>query len=554
VSAPARESLRRVQREVPAELAQRYRSQGYWTDDSLGSVLWSALGEHSDRRMSVWSEIRPWHGSIGQVFDLARRMAGALRARGIGPGDVVSFQLPNWMEAAVTFWGASLLGATGVPIVHIYGHKETSYILADSGARLHVTAARFGRTEHLENVRSLRRQLPGLETVVVVGGSAGGRDEVEFDALLGHDPIAEPVRVASEMPAMVCYTSGTTADPKGVIHSHRTLLFDVRQLMARHAPMLRPTASPLPPLTASPVTHVSGLETGLLKPVLEGQDLHLLDRWDPGRVLATITKEGLCVAPAASFFIDSLLEHPDFRPEHLELLRYVRLGGGPISAELTERLDALGMIVTRAYGCTEHLSVMTSALDAPREERLYTEGRPLLGVEVRVVSEDGSRASPGSAGELWTRGPDLFEGYTDPSRTAAAVSDDGWYRTGDVVVEDGRGCFTITDRIKDIIIRGGENISAAEIEQALTRHRAIAEAAAVAMPDPRLGERACAFLRLAPGAVEPGLDELRAHLEGLGLARQKWPEKIWVVDDFERTASGKVRKNLLRDRARREAR
>jgi acyl-CoA synthetase (AMP-forming)/AMP-acid ligase II len=551
---PAGESLRRVQREVPAELAHRYRSQGYWTDESLGPVLWSALLGHSDRRMSVWSETRPWHGSIGQVFDLARRTASALKARGIGPGDVVSFQLPNWMEAAATFWGASLLGATLVPIVHIYGHKETSFILADSGARLHVTAARFGRTEHLENVRSFRGRLPGLETVVVVGGSANGRGEVGFDDLLSHDPIAEPVHVAPDAPAMVCYTSGTTADPKGVIHSQRSLLFDVKQLVARHAPMLRPTASPLPPLTASPVTHVSGLETGLLKPVLEGQDLHLLDRWDAGTVLATITKEGLSVAPAASFFIDSLLEHPDFRPDHLEHLRYVRLGGGPISAELTERLDALGMIVTRAYGCTEHLSVMTSALDAPREERLYTEGRPLLGVEVRVVSEDGSRVPRGSPGELQTRGPDLFEGYTDPALTAAAVSRDGWYSTGDVVVEDARGCFSITDRIKDIIIRGGENISAAEVEQALVRHRAIAEAAAVAMPDPQLGERTCAFLRLAPGAVAPALDEVRAHLERLGLARQKWPERLWVVDDFDRTASGKVRKNALRERARRETR
>ena len=154
------ESLRRAQREVPLELMQRYRSQGYWTDDSLGSVLWSALREHSVRRMSVWSETRPWHGSIGKVFDLARRTATALRARGIGPGDVVSFQLPNWMEAAATFWGASLLGATVVPIVHIYGHKETSFILADSGARLHVTAARFGRTEHLESVRSFRARMP----------------------------------------------------------------------------------------------------------------------------------------------------------------------------------------------------------------------------------------------------------------------------------------------------------------------------------------------------------------------------------------------------------
>ena len=210
---------------------------------------------------------------------------------------------------------------------------------------------------------------------------------------------------------------------------------------------------------------------------------------------------------------------------------------------ISERAGRLGISVVRSYGSTEHPSVTGGHHDDPVEKRINTDGRPLPGVEMRIVDPD-----PSGAGEIWSRGPEVFAGYTDPELTAAAFDADGWYASGDVGRVDRDGYLTITDRKKDIIIRGGENISAVEVEDLLIRITGIAEVAVVAAPDPRLGEHACAFVRLLPGTPPAAVDlaAVRGHLDAAGLARQKWPEDIRLVDDFPRTASGKVQKFVLR--------
>jgi acyl-CoA synthetase (AMP-forming)/AMP-acid ligase II len=210
----------------------------------------------------------------------------------------------------------------------------------------------------------------------------------------------------------------------------------------------------------------------------------------------------------------------------------------------------LGISLVRAYGCTEHPSVTGSRHEAPREKRIHTDGCPLEWVEVRTVDEDGHDVPVGTPGEILTRGPDRFAGYTDPALTAEAIDADGWFRTGDVGVLDPEGYLTITDRVKDIIIRGGENVSAAEVEQVLAHMEGVAEVAVVAAPDDRLGEHGCAFFRMQPGTDAPDMEAMRAHLAAAGLARQKWPEEIRSVDELPRTPSGKVQKFVLRDRLR----
>jgi acyl-CoA synthetase (AMP-forming)/AMP-acid ligase II len=231
-------------------------------------------------------------------------------------------------------------------------------------------------------------------------------------------------------------------------------------------------------------------------------------------------------------------------------MRYVGLGGSPIPDAVAERADALGISLVRAYGSTEHPSVTGSAHSAPREKRIHTDGRPMAWVEVRTVDEDGNDVGVGRPGEILTRGPDRFAGYTDPASTATSIDADGWFRTGDVGVLDADGYLTITDRVKDIIIRGGENVSAAEVEQILAHMDGVAEVAVVAAPDERLGEHGCAFFRMQPGHEAPDLDAMRAHLATAGLAKQKWPEEIRAVDELPRTPSGKVQKFVLRQRLR----
>src|SRR6266702_90562 len=441
-------------RTIPAELAKRYEAEGWWTRETLGDVL-------------------------------ARGLAAGLRDRGVGPGDMIAFQLPNWMEAAAVFWASAFLGAVVVPIVHFYGRKEVAYILQTIAPSVFVTAERFGRLEYQADLSA------GVPIVGLVsqGGSPPGA--VSFDELLGAE---------------------------------------TRQLAERYPPDRGRQ------LTAAPVGHFIGMLNAFLIPLLDGSPVNLADVWDPALVLALMASDGLTVGGGAPYYLTSLLDHPDFTPGHLRHMKYAGLGGAAVPAAVTTRLAGLGITAWRSYGSTEHPSITGSPHTAPAPKRLYTDGNVLPGVEIRLAAD----------GEIFSRGPDLCLGYTDQALTDRVFDEEGWYRTGDIGVLDEDGYLTITDRKSDIIIRGGENISALEVEDVLLAMPGIAEVAVVAGPDARLGEHAAAFVRLKAGTPVPTLGEMRAHLERAGLARPKWPEELHAVDDFPRTATGKVQKYILR--------
>lgn len=527
-------------RTVPPPLVQHYVNQGFWRDETLGKMLVGSIGAHPRLTVKMRSERRPWSGTFADVLGAAQRLAAALAARGIGAGDVVAFQLPNWVEAPVTFWAAALLGAVVTPIVHFYGAKEVDYILRRTDVRALVTADRFGRQDYLATLEEIRGDAPGLEVVAVVGDGAVPGWAEPFDALLDAAPLTEPVAVDPSAPALIAYTSGTTADPKGVVHSHRTIGFEVRQLggMQRGNPPL---------LVGAPVGHAIGMLSGLLLPVWKGEPINLIDVWDPGAVLTSMLEDGLASGSGATYFLTSLLDHPDLTPEHLKLMSRIGLGGSPVPSAVTERMQSLGISAVRSYGSTEHPSTSGSRHEEPLSKRHYTDGHPLLGVELRLVDDEGREVGAGERGEILSRGPDCCVGYTDPALTASAFDAEGWYQSGDVGILDEDGYLTIVDRKKDIIIRGGENISALEVEEVLLRIPGVAEAAVVAAPDARMGEHVCAFIRPFPDSSPPDMTAMRTHLERAGLARQKWPEELRVVDELPRTASGKVKKFVLRD-------
>jgi len=528
---------------IRGPLAERYLAEGAWDDRSLGQFLTDCLLADASRRIRIWSPTHPHTGTVGEIYEEARRVAGGLRDLGLGPGDVVAFQLPNWIEAVATFYACAMLGVVLVPIVHFYGPKEVGFILEQSGARALIQVARIAQRDYLADLASIRPGLSALEHVVVVGAEPAPGNH-GFAELAAADPITGPAAVDPDSPAVVAYTSGTTADPKGVVHTHRTLGFEVRQLGEHQE------ERGVPNLTGAPVGHAIGMLAGLLVPLYRGQPLYLIDGWDPPTVLDAMVEEGIGAGNGSTYFFTSLLDSPCFGPEHLKMMPMISLGGSPIPDAVADRAERLGISLTRAYGCTEHPSVTGSKHADPKEKKNHTDGRPLPFVEIRTVDEDGQDTPVGLPGEILTRGPDRFVGYTDPVLTAASVDVDGWFRTGDVGVVDTDGFLTVTDRVKDIIIRGGENVSAAEVEQLLAKIDGVAEVAVVAAPDERMGEHGCAFFRMQTGVAAPSLDQLRAHLDEAGLARQKWPEEIRVVDDLPRTPSGKVQKFVLRDRLR----
>jgi acyl-CoA synthetase len=496
----------------------------------------TGLASMGDTPFRVHSAVHPWSGTFAEVDRRARALAASLRARGVGPGDVVAFQLPNWVEAGVTFWAAAYLGAVVVPIVHFYGAKEVDYILGAARPSVLVTIDRFGPAEHLAVHDDLLSRHPEPRWLVVRSdaGTTLPARATAFEDLLDEEPVEGPAPVDPDAPAVVGFTSGTTSNPKGVVHSHRTIGFETRQLEA-----MFPKGGP-PQITGAPVGHFIGMLNAFLIPMLRSRPVTLVDVWDPGTVLRLMVEEGLGMAGGATYFLTSLLDHPDFTEEHLALMPFAGLGGSPVPVAVTERASRLGIKVYRSYGSTEHPSITGCHLDEPEAKRLATDGHALRGVEVRL-DEDG---------QIWSRGPDCCIGYTDPALTAQAFDGDGWYRTGDVGVLDDDGYLTITDRVSDVIIRGGENISAAEVEELLAGMDGVAEVCVVAAPDERLGERAAAVVRLRDGAAPPTLDDVRDHLRAAGLARQKWPESLHQVTDLPRTPSGKVQKFVLRDHLR----
>jgi acyl-CoA synthetase len=535
-------------RPITGDLAARYRAEGAWDDRSLGQFLADALLTDTTRRFRIWSPTNPYTGTVGDVYEDALAVAGGLRALGLGPGDVVAFQLPNWVEAAVTFYACAMLGVTLVPIVHFYGPKEVGFILRQSRARALIIVSAIGWRDYLAELRTIRDGLDNLEQVIVVGAGAdlNAADGIPFDQLRQSAPIDGPQPVDPDGAALIGYTSGTTADPKGVVHTHRTIGCEVRQLTAHQSERDRAN------LTGAPVGHSIGMLAGLLCPLVSGRPLYLIDGWDPPTVLAAMVEEGIGAGSGSTYFFTSLLDAPGYGPEHVELMHFIGLGGSPIPNAVADRADELGISLVRAYGCTEHPSVTGSQHSDPKEKRIHTDGKPLDWVEVRTVDEDGRDVGVGLPGEILTRGPDRFAGYTDLSLTEAAVDAEGWFRTGDVGVLDPEGYLTITDRVKDIIIRGGENVSAAEVEQLLAHMDGVAEVAVVAAPDEKFGEHGCAFFRMQAGTPAPDLNAVRAHLAAAGLARQKWPEETRSVDELPRTPSGKVQKFVLRDQLRAE--
>ena len=460
----------------------------------------------------------------------------------------MSVQLPNWWQFVALHLACLRIGACTNPLMPIFRSRELSFMLGLAESRVLVVPQRFRGFDYPAMVREIRGQLPALAHVLAVGGSG----ETSFEAALvdrrWEDETDGPALFAASRPSPddvveLIYTSGTTGEPKGVMHTSNTLLAAVLGFIERNGLHGNDAI-----LMGSPLAHQSAFLYGLMVSQVLGIKLAMLDVWNPEDAARLIQDEALTYTMGATPFVADLADTPAAERYDLSTMRAFVSAGAPIPRVLVERATKrLGCSVHAGWGMSENGFTTGTRADDPPEKIFGTDGLPIPGAEVRVVGEDGTPLPAGEEGRLQARGPANFVGYLKrPERYDTDA--EGWFETGDMARMDEDGYIRITGRSKDIIIRGGENIPIVEVEEILYRHPAVQDVAIVAMPDERLGERACAFVTLKPGAALTFADAV-AWLEERHMARQYLPERLEVVEEMPRTPSGKIQKFRLREAA-----
>ncbi|WP_135468012.1 cyclohexanecarboxylate-CoA ligase [Crenalkalicoccus roseus] len=521
------------------------RAAGHWRDETLLDHLARAVARTPEkaaivaRRSETGEETRLSYRALDRLSDL---VALSLRECGVARGEVVSFQLPNWWEFSVLHLACLKIGAVSNPLMVIFRERELGFMLDLAETRVLVVPARFRGFDYPAMVAGLRGRLPALRHVFV----AGGEGETAFGALLA--PRAGEQGRASlrgqgagpDDVIQLLYTSGTTGEPKGVMHTSNTLLSNLAPFAGRLG-LGEEDVIHMP----SPLAHQLGFMYGLMLPVMLGATAVLQDIFAPEEMARQIRAEGATFTMGATPFLNDLTEHVARTGQGTPSLRVFVSAGAPIPRALVAKArQTLGAAIVSAWGMSENGAVTTTRPDDPEEKAIATDGCPLPGMELRVVDAEGRPVAAGEEGRLQVRGCSNFVGYL--KRPDLDTTDaEGWFDTGDLARMDEDGYIRIAGRTKDIIIRGGENIPVVEIENLLFRHPAVAEVAIVGYPDERLGERACAFVRLREGASFSFADMI-AHLEAQRMARQYMPERLEIVTELPRTPSGKIQKFRLR--------
>jgi len=511
------------------------------------STVW-ALVEQAAERWTDHVLLADDHGRslTGRALrDTAEGVAADLHARGVTAGTVVSWQLPTTLETMVVMAALARLSAVQNPLIPILREREVGFITKQVGTEVFLTMERWRGFEHGALARTLAAE-EGFDVVLTDLGTDPASIGNTLRLPQGDPSTLSPPETDGSIMRWIYTSSGTTADPKGVRHTDRTVMH------AATGPIQAArSSSDDVNAVAVPISHIGGILM-LTASLMTGMRLALFESFDPATTPERMAAAGsTLLGSAVPFFLayfDAQRRHGD--EPLFPRLRALTGGGAPTPPEISrmarEMLGVRG--IANSWGLTEFPVATYGLVDAPLDVLDATTGPAVAGVEVRAVTEDERVCGPGEEGELRLRGPQCFLGYVDASLDADAFDADGWFRSGDLGIIDTDGNVTVTGRIKDIIIRNAENISALEIEDALYQHPAVADVAVVAAPDPRTGERVCAFVVAAAGADPPTLQSLAEHCRSLGLAIQKCPEQLELVDGLPRNSYGKVLKQELKAR------
>ena len=522
---------------------------GFWSDRLLTDYLDEAVRKSPDRVAIVDRNSMTGQRTrltYAELDERVERIAHGLTALGIGPRDVVSFQLPNWWEFTALHLACLRIGAVTNPLMPIFRERELSFMLGLTESKIFIVPRSFRGFDHAALGRRLKSEIPTLRHVLVVGGEG---DEA-FESLLARKPAASGAapafansRTGANDVIQILFTSGTTGEPKAVMHTSNTLVFDVLAYIRQ----LGLTPDDIA-LMSSPLAHLTGFLVGLMVPIVLGTKTVLQDIWQPEEAATLIAEEGATFTMATTPFLLDLTETAERRPDTVASLRKFVVGGAPIPRVLARRAaTVLGATITPVWGMTEIGVATGTKLEDGPEKIFETDGCALPHFEIRVVDAEGREVPPDEEGRLLSRSPSTFVGYLKRPEWYCCDAE-GWLDSGDLARMSADGYIRITGRSKDIIIRGGENIPVAEIENLIYRHSAVLEVAVVGMPDERLGERGCAFVTLREN-TNITLPELVTFLSEARMAKQYHPERLEILPELPKTPSGKIQKFRLREMA-----
>ena len=518
-----------------------YRQQGLWGDASLADY-WQQTARAMPDKIAVVDN----HGATYTYSALdhaASCLANWMLAKGIESGDRIAFQLPGWCEFTVIYLACLKIGAVSVPLLPSWREAELVWVLNKCQAKMFFAPTLFKQTRPVDLILPLQNQLPQLQQIVGVDKLAPATSSLSLSQIIADNtPLTTAITVHGDELAAVLFTSGTEGLPKGVMLTHNNILASERAYCAR----LNLTWQDVFMMPA-PLGHATGFLHGVTAPFLIGARSVLLDIFTPDACLALLEQQRCTCMLGATPFVYDLLNLLEKQPADLSALRFFLCGGTTIPKKVARECQQRGIKLLSVYGSTESSPHAVVNLDDPLPRFMHTDGYAAAGVEIKVVDDARKTLPPGCEGEEASRGPNVFMGYFDePELTARALDEEGWYYSGDLCRMDEAGYIKITGRKKDIIVRGGENISSREVEDILLQHPKIHDACVVAMPDERLGERSCAYVVLKAPHHSLSLEEVVAFFSRKRVAKYKYPEHIVVIEKLPRTASGKIQKFLLR--------
>ncbi|EEY7941737.1 medium-chain fatty-acid--CoA ligase [Escherichia coli] len=536
-----RESNMKVTLTFNEQRRAAYRQQGLWGDASLADY-WQQTARAMPDKIAVVDN----HGAsytYSALDHAASCLANWMLAKGIESGDRIAFQLPGWCEFTVIYLACLKIGAVSVPLLPSWREAELVWVLNKCQAKMFFAPTLFKQTRPVDLILPLQNQLPQLQQIVGVDKLAPATSSLSLSQIIADNTsLTTAITTHGDELAAVLFTSGTEGLPKGVMLTHNNILASERAYCAR----LNLTWQDVFMMPA-PLGHATGFLHGVTAPFLIGARSVLLDIFTPDACLALLEQQRCTCMLGATPFVYDLLNVLEKQPADLSALRFFLCGGTTIPKKVARECQQRGIKLLSVYGSTESSPHAVVNLDDPLSRFMHTDGYAAAGVEIKVVDDARKTLPPGCEGEEASRGPNVFMGYFDePELTARALDEEGWYYSGDLCRMDEAGYIKITGRKKDIIVRGGENISSREVEDILLQHPKIYDACVVAMSDERLGERSCAYVVLKAPHHSLSLEEVVAFFSRKRVAKYKYPEHIVVIEKLPRTTSGKIQKFLLR--------